>query len=166
MQTFVATAANWNDAGQSGLVQARLLLTQHSFALAAPFLLQCGSVVKAVIHRRQICQNPDRLFAASRSNQLDAGQSGLVQARLLLTQHSFALAAPFLLQCGSVVKAVIHRRQICQNPDRLFAASRSNQLDAGQTRHWRFGVLLMQHSFVCATLFLLRCSLLHESCHC
>ncbi len=50
--------------------------------------------------------------------------------RLLLTQHSFALAASFPLLYGSVVKEVIHRRQICLNSDRSFAAIQSNLPDA------------------------------------
>jgi hypothetical protein len=53
-----------------------------------------------VIESQAEVQNSNRPFAAGGFDIRDAGQDGLVQTQLLLTQHLFTPAASLSLQCG------------------------------------------------------------------
>ncbi len=44
----------WRLCGQTGLVQLRLLLTQHSFALAAGDVPRCSAIFNAVIQMHSV----------------------------------------------------------------------------------------------------------------
>jgi len=53
-----------------------------------------------------------RTFAARHIKVCNAGQTGLVQLRLLLTQHSFALAAGDVPRCSAIFNAVIQMHSV------------------------------------------------------
>ena len=79
--------------GQSGLLQSRLLLTQHSLAIAADLMLRYSpsrgsghSVIPTSVEFRPTLRF--NLYELT-----EGGRSGLMQLQLLLTQHFFAIAA-------------------------------------------------------------------------
>ena len=53
-QSSATISIKVNNAGQTGLVQLRLLLTQHFFALAAGDVPRCSAIFNAVIQMHSV----------------------------------------------------------------------------------------------------------------
>jgi hypothetical protein len=84
--------------GQTGLLLALLLLTQHPVAGAARFMLH-SSQGRQTGHSTRLDDVNSKLHFRCVVHELEGrGQTGLVQMRLLLTQHPSAVATTAKLE--------------------------------------------------------------------
>ena len=93
--------------GQSSLVQLRLLLTQHSFALTAGDALRCGSCRQTGHLQTWFRAEPIMYFRCGRDRHERRGLSGLLLARLLRMQHILAVAASFYYKAACRVEEAV-----------------------------------------------------------
>jgi hypothetical protein len=86
--------------GQSRLMHARPLLTQHFLAVAANLMLRCSLNRGSGHSMSSMSVDFKPTFRRILHQLTECGQTGLMQVQLLLTQHSFAFAASLSLHCS------------------------------------------------------------------
>jgi hypothetical protein len=105
LRTFVHLAAfllaETSVCGLSGLMQVRLLLLQHLLAVAVGFMLRCSPRRGSGHSMLPVSADSKLTFRRTMIEFTDCGLSGRMHVRLLLTQHFPAIAAGFLLRCGT-----------------------------------------------------------------
>ncbi|AUQ49297.1 hypothetical protein PhaeoP83_01000 [Phaeobacter inhibens] len=102
-QTFAARAAanhhRTNGMRTNQTLDFRLSLTQHGLASAAGFLLRCSACRRSSRSPSPTNPEPKPHFCCWRRGPSRRRQNGLVQMWILLTRHSFVLAAQVTQYC-------------------------------------------------------------------